>query len=1044
MSKSSTQRHGKSLPKTNGVKRQSNGEVKPKPTVHTEKTLEDEIAALGGSKEDLEFLEDLESSSEVEGGQITAMNGSSKPGRSNDLGKGLSNILKEITLARGEEGLSETDGADSEESMEDDGLVVEQENERVHATGKPKSKPRTLSQAEVIFEARPDWYDAKPPISSSSTKAAKKTTGDSTSALHDFATTLLSKDNEAYRQHFEASSSHAFYNTVISSGTLSDKVSALTLAIQESPVHNIRALESLLGLAKKRSRSQAVDVLRALKDLFAQGSMLPGDRRLWTFTSNPGLTAFSDKSWKAGDKLPRGLEERHLIVFAFESWLKEQYFEIIKLLEIWSGDEIEFARSRALSYIYELLKEKPEQEANLLRLLINKLGDPTKKIASQASYLIMQLLATHPAMKMTVISALETEFLFKPGQTSHAKYYAVVTLNQTILSSSEDAVAQKLLDIYFGLFVGVLKPVDDAGPEIPKQMGRDERRRMKQKEKRLKSTPKDDGSQDIEMREKLTSAVLTGINRAYPFSDKTRSDLDTRVDTLFDITHSANFNTSIQALLLIQQLVSSQPNVADRFYRTLYESLLDPRLTTASNQKLYLNLLHRALKGDLNLKRVKAFVKRILQILSLHEPPFICGALFLLSDLQKTFPSLKSLMDQPEDHGQDEEHFQDVAEDEDVDSSTSLHTNAQTPSLTLPSTLSTYDPRKRDPIHSNADAACAWELLTFLPHFHPTVSLNAEHLLNSSPIPGKPDLSLHTLSHFLDRFVYRNPKLSNTGLKGSSLMQPMASGGSGVDSNNVLFAEAGGARRQLPVNSEQFLVKPEQGVRADEVFFQRYFSTLGKKAPKKDRDGGKSKRDENASVEGSESEGEAGDVVDSGDEEEVWKAMKDSAPDLEGDDGFDDDDELDDEELAELEDTSDDDDEDHDDDEDMNEEARDETQLASTAKANKRKRVDEADSDSDDGMPFDLDSDISSLDDNEDDADDQMDEDQDNDDDDFANFTEAAQTNDPPSASSLAAMLSSESNPRKKKKLLKSLPVFASADDYARMLGDDGEGEDTG
>ena len=1029
------------MSKINGVKRHRNGEAKAKVLTQSEKTLEEEITALGGSKEDLAFLEDLDSASEVEGDQDTARNGSSKPGKSNDLAKGLSNILKEITLARGEEGYSETDEDDSEGGPEDDVSVVERETEKTHDTGKPKPKSRTLSQANVICEARPDWYNAEPPVSSSSAKTTKKASVDSTSALHDFAINLWSKDNETYRQHFETSSSHAFYNTVISSGTLSDKVSALTLAIQESPVHNMRALESLLSLARKRSRSQAVDVLRALKDLFAQGSMLPSDRRLWTFATNPGLTAFSTKSWSAGDKLPRGIEEQHLIVFAFENWLKEQYFEVIKLLEIWAGDEIEFARSRALSYIYELLKEKPEQEANLLRLLINKLGDPAKKIASQASYLIMQLLAAHPAMKMTVISALETEFLFKPGQGSHARYYAVVTLNQTILSSSEDGVAQKLLDIYFGLFVGVLKPVENASTEIPKQMGRDERRRMKQKEKRSKLTPKDDGSQDIEMREKLTSAILTGINRAYPFSDKTRSDLDTRVDTLFNITHSANFNTSIQALLLIQQLVSSQPNVADRFYRTLYESLLDPRLTTASNQKLYLNLLHRALKGDLSLKRIKAFVKRILQILSLHEPPFICGAFFLLSDLQKSFPSLKSLMDQPEDHGQDEEHFHDVADFEDVDTLRIHQTTAQSHPSALPSTISTYDPRKRDPIHSKADAACAWELLTFLPHFHPTVSLNAEHLLNSSPIPGKPDLSLHTLSHFLDRFVYRNPKLSNAGLKGNSLMQPMASGGGGVDSGNVLFAEAGSAKKQLPVNSEQFLVEPGQDVRADEVFFHRYFSTLGKKVQKKDKDGGRSQRDADVDMEGSESEGEAGSMADSGEdkyEDEVWKAMKDSAPDLEGDDddidAFDDDAELNDEELAELEGMSD------DDDDDLDEEASDGAPAASTTKVNKRKRVDDADSDSDDGgMPFDLDSDVSSLDDDEDDnndADEHME-----DVDDFANFAEPAQTHDPTSTSSVAAMLSSELDPRKKKKLLKSLPVFASADDYARMLGGDEDGD---
>ena len=46
--------------------------------------------------------------------------------------------------------------------------------------------------------------------------------------------------------------------------------------------------------------------------------------------------------------------------------------------------------------------------------------------------------------------------------------------------------------------------------------------------------------------------------------------------------------------MLIQQLSTSRHVATDRFYRTLYESLLDPRLSTSSKQTLYLNLLSYA------------------------------------------------------------------------------------------------------------------------------------------------------------------------------------------------------------------------------------------------------------------------------------------------------------------------------------------------------------------------------------------------------------------------------------------------------------------
>lgn len=108
---------------------------------------------------------------------------------------------------------------------------------------------------------------------------------------------------------------------------------------------------------------------------------------------------------------------------------------------------------------------------------------------------------------------------------------------------------------------------------------------------------------------------------------------DKHMDTLFKITHAGTFNTSIQSLQLIAQVAKSRPAIADRYYRTLYDSLIDPRLHTSSKQAMYLNLVFKSLKADDSLPRVMAFVKRLLQMLGLHQPPFICGALYLLGEV---------------------------------------------------------------------------------------------------------------------------------------------------------------------------------------------------------------------------------------------------------------------------------------------------------------------------------------------------------------------------------------------------------------------------
>ena len=539
---------------------------------------------------------------------------------------------------------------------------------------------------------------------------------DTIDLIHQHAKTLLENENTKYAARNGSSSAQQFYSTIMSSGTLSDKISALTLSVQESPVHNMRALESLVGLARKRSRGQAVDVLGALKDLLGSGSLLPGDRKLRVFAAQPGLSVVfikAQEKWQSGDPLPKPLKDIHLISWAYEDWLKSTYFEILKIIETWCNDEVVFARGKAVDYVYELLRDKPEQEANLLRLLVNKIGDSDKKIASKTSYNILQLETTHPLMKPFIISSLESDLIFRPGQSLHAKYYAIITLNQTVLSGKEEPVAKKLLDIYFSLFISLLAKPERAKPTLSAVNAATVNKKGerqggggaagKKALRKLASQVKDTTVEE-DLREKMLSAVLTGVNRAIPFTKTDDESFEKHLDTLFRVTHSSNFNTSIQALLLIQQLSGSHQASADRFYRTLYESLLDPRLLTSSKQTMYLNLLFRALRSDLKIKRVNAFAKRLLQVVSMHQASFTCGVIYLLRELEGVFANLHALIDQPEEGESEDEDFRDVPENAD----------GTPPTRSAPKEariLHAYDGKKRDPEFSNADKSCLWELV---------------------------------------------------------------------------------------------------------------------------------------------------------------------------------------------------------------------------------------------------------------------------------------------------------------------------------------------
>lgn len=377
------------------------------------------------------------------------------------------------------------------------------------------------------IEPRADWHAAQLPSLPQSSATETSAYAGAIEALKSHAWRLLETDADAYSKSVLAAASHKFLSTIMSSGTLSDKVSALTLAIQESPVHNIKAFDQLMSLAAKRSRGQAIGALGALVDLLGPGLILPAGRRLRPFHLQPGLIGAIQTSnlrrWSPQQRLPGNMSDGHLIAWVYEDWLKSTYFKIIQLLEVWCNDEIEYSRIKSLDFVYALLRDKPEQETNLLRLLVNKLGDRDRKISSRASYLLLQLQNSHPGMKVVIVKAIEQEVLLRPGQGHRAKYYAVATLNQTILGKKDPQTAEALLRIYFEIFVELLK-----GPVLGKEEEEPAADEASAREPRGKSKPKGKGkgnvnnaqaanTADRDTVEKLVSAVLTGINRAAPF-----------------------------------------------------------------------------------------------------------------------------------------------------------------------------------------------------------------------------------------------------------------------------------------------------------------------------------------------------------------------------------------------------------------------------------------------------------------------------------------------------------------------------------------------
>ena len=59
-----------------------------------------------------------------------------------------------------------------------------------------------------------------------------------------------------------------------------------------------------------------------------------------------------------------------------------RYLQFVKDLQEASRDNLAFIKEKAVKAIYDLLRSNPEQEALLLTALVDKLGDPSRKLAS--------------------------------------------------------------------------------------------------------------------------------------------------------------------------------------------------------------------------------------------------------------------------------------------------------------------------------------------------------------------------------------------------------------------------------------------------------------------------------------------------------------------------------------------------------------------------------------------------------------------------------------------------------------------------------------
>jgi ribosome biogenesis protein MAK21 len=176
-------------------------------------------------------------------------------------------------------------------------------------------------------------------------------------------------------------------------GTLKDRIAAMSVIVSTDPVHKLHALDGLLSMATNPNTRMAQMAAEALEDLFLR-TLLPPERKLLSLHQRP-LHLYQD-----GNKT---LSPRILLLWRFEEMLQEKYNVFLNqylLHTLQNGLDVN--KISALRTASALLRGVPEGEAQLLGMLVNKLGDPSKKIAAGAGHELRLVLEQHANMQTVI------------------------------------------------------------------------------------------------------------------------------------------------------------------------------------------------------------------------------------------------------------------------------------------------------------------------------------------------------------------------------------------------------------------------------------------------------------------------------------------------------------------------------------------------------------------------------------------------------------------------------------------------------------------
>ena len=598
----------------------------------------------------------------------------------------------------------------------------------------------------------------------------------------------------------------AWMESTMRKGTLKDRIAAMSVVLSQSPIHQFHVLQQLMDMTRPNNNSRVAQLAaEALLDLWLH-TYVPSQRPLVSLTHRPLM--------RYHENVKETLSPRILLLWRFEEMIMEQYLTFLQqYLKYTLQEGLETQKIFCLKSAATLLQRIPTGEQTLLSLLVNKLGDPARKIAARAAHELRGILFHHPAMQPVVAREVQ-QTVHRPHLSPKALYHCILFLNQFEFSSRNPqsvALATSLIQTYFQLFEWAIT-------------GRSTITAADSKKSKAPA--------DAKLNSRLLSALLTGVNRAHPYVDASH-DMEQYLDALYRVVHTAPPAACTQAMLLLFHLVigveqkqlqeqkekqrrnrkKTQAPVAaapppqttpehearrTRFYRALYAKLIDTQLLySGKHLTQFFNLLYKSFKYDTNERRIQACCKRLVStIMSCPNAATLTATLYLWHEVARIHPFLQQSYAQvvPEDA----EFILDGSKRDPRSALVQMENGVVATALTDADDIG----------HVNAPV---WEMSLLQHHYHPSVvkfthSLDADLGYNGDPLHD------FAFGSFLDKFAYRNPKTSQRATE---------------QTRSAVMERHRSSTPMIPVNDRSFLQKNEVG--PEDEFFFRFFEERAKR-----------------------------------------------------------------------------------------------------------------------------------------------------------------------------------------------------------------------